>query len=190
MVSPGDLKNGMVFVYQSDPYEVVDANHVMLGRGKGHTEVQARNLRTGNMLKQSFKPSDSFEEPELERIAVQFVFCHRGRCVFADRDDPSNRIELSEEQIGNTRDFLVPELELELVSFEGDYIQVNLPPKIDMRVTEAAPWVKGDTAVGGTKTVTVETGLTVKVPPFVEREAVIRVNTKTGEYVERVKKAS
>ncbi|OHA49184.1 MAG: hypothetical protein A2991_03605 [Candidatus Terrybacteria bacterium RIFCSPLOWO2_01_FULL_58_14] len=188
MLSLSELKPGVVFAMDGDPWQVLEAQFVKMAQRTGHVEAKIRNLRIGNVLTRSFKQADRLQEAEVKRVRSQFVFGHRGRYVFSEANNPARRFEFSEERIGEERFYLVPKLELTAFEFSGEILAIELPPKVDLRVTEAPPWVKGDTASGGTKTVLCETGLKVQTPPFIEAGAVIRVNTRTGAYVERVEK--
>lgn len=187
MLGISDLKIGTNFVMDDAPYEVLEAKHVMLGRGKGHLEVRIRNLKTGSVLSRSFKPSDAFAEADLVRARAKFIYANRGKYVFAEADSPAKRFEFTEEQLGEDRFFLVPHLAVDVLRFDDEIIHIQLPPKVDVKVVNAPPSERGNTAQGGKKPVVCETGLKVQAPFFIETGEVIRVNTKTGEYVERVK---
>lgn len=188
MLSLSDLKPGVFFVADGDPWQVLESTFVKMAQRTGHVEAKIRNLRTGNVLTRSFKQSDRVEEAEISRARVDFIYTHRNKYVFTFPEDIKKRFELDAEHLGDNRWYLVPELQVHALMFDDQILGIELPPKVDLKVTEATPWIKGDTASGGTKTVTVETGLTVKVPHFITQNSVVRVNTKTGEYVERVEK--
>ena len=126
------------------------------------------------------------EEAEVEKVKLKFIYSHRGKFVFQKIDTPQ-RFELQEEVIGEKKDYLKEGLEVEGYFFEGKLISISLPPKVDLKVIEAPPGIKGDTKQGGTKTVVLETGKKINVPLFIEAGDIIRVNTEKGEYVERVK---
>ena len=189
MLSMSDLKVGTLYVDQGDPYEVLEAQHVMLGRGMGHMDAKVRNLRTGNVLARKFKQADKFEEADVSLRTVQFVFTGKQQATFRDPKKPSDRIQIEEDRILEKLKYLAEGQTTQLILFGDDVLGVKLLPKVDLLVTEAPPWIKGDTAQGGTKEVTVSTGLRVKVPPFIEEGDTIRVNTERGDYVERVSKA-
>lgn len=190
MLSLSNLKAGTLFVMDGDPWEILEANFVKMAQRTGHLEAKIRNLRTGNVLTRSFKQADTFKEAEVERVNATFIYAHRGSYVFSDVRNPRERFTLTETQAADKAPYLVSGLAVAILRFNGEVIGIELPPKADLRVTEAPPWVKGDTAAGGVKTVTVENGLRVRTPPFIETGNVIRVNTRTGEYVERVEKST
>jgi|SRR3989344_1601714 len=188
MLGISDLKNGTVFVMENDPWEVVESQHVMIGRGQGHLETKIRNLRSGSVLTRKFKQADKFEEADMELFRAVFVYANRGKAIFADATNPGRRMELNEDAVRDKLGFLVEKQEVQLVKFGDEVLDMKLPPKVDLRVIEATPWVKGDTASGGTKAVKLETGMTVQAPPFINEGDVLRINTQTGAYVERVEK--
>lgn len=186
MLTLSDLKVGTFFVMDDDPWQILEAKFVKMAQRTGHLEAKIRNLKTGIVLTRSFKQADRFEEADLELVHVLFVYGHRGKYVFTYVDKSKERFELTQEKLGDVISYLVPNLPVDALRFDGNIIGITLPPKVDMKVTEATPWVKGDTATGGAKTVVTETGLRVRTPHFIEMGSRIRVNTKTGDYVERV----
>lgn len=185
-----DLKIGSLFVMEGDPWEVLEANRVMIGRGQGHLETKIRNLRTGNVLAKNFSKSDKFEEAEVLLEDAEFVYANKGNMTFKNPKNPEKRIEMDASVLGDKMGYLHEGMVIQLIRFEEKTIGIKLPVKVDLVVTEADPWSKGDTATGGTKQVTLATGLVVKAPPFIGEGDVLRINTSTGEYVERVSKAS
>ncbi len=186
MLSINDLKSGIYIIYRGEPHEVLEAHHLMLGRGGGMVQAKLKNVKTGNVINETVKGSNVFEEAEITYKKIKFLYHHRGVFTFTLPSNKSQRFELSETVIGDAKPYLILNLELEGVYLGEEVINVKLPPKVDMRVREAPPQEKGNTAQGGRKPVTVETGLKVNVPFFISEGEVIRVNTKTGEYVERV----
>ena len=183
-----DLKPGIIINYQNSPYEVLEAKHLHMGRGGAVVETKLKNLKTGTVLNRNFKPSDSFEELETEKKELIFLYQHRGEYFF--QDENKKRISLKEELIDyNTRKFLKPNSLVEVLTIDEEIIKINLPIKIELQVKEAPPSIKGNTAQGGNKTVVLETGAEISVPLFIEKGDIILVNTQTGTYVERVKKA-
>jgi len=156
------------------------------GRGSSVMQVKLRNLKNGNVLNRTLHTGEEFEEAELEKVQVKFIYENRGKYVFSETGTPSKRFELTKEQIGSQMVFLIPNTIMEGMQFEGQILTIALPIKMNLKVKEAPPGIKGDRAVGGTKAATLETGAVVQVPLFVETDDVIEVNTETGEYVRRV----
>lgn len=159
----------------------------MLGRGGGMLQVRIKNLVTGGVMSETFKGSDKFKEADISNKKIKFIYVHRDTFVFSLAENSSQRFELEDEVVASSKNYLKSNSELDGVYFAGNIINIKLPAKVDLKVTEAPPTEKGNTAEGGKKPVTVETGLKVQTPFFIKEGDVIRVNTKTGEYVERVK---
>lgn len=186
MLSHVDLKKGIYFVYEGTPSLVLENSLMFKGRGSSVMQVKLRNLKNGNVLNRTFHTGDSFNEAELEKVQVKFIYENQGKYVFAEANKPSKRSELSAEQIGSQAEFLIPNTEMEGVRFQGEIITINLPIKMNLKVKEAPPGVKGDRAQGGNKAVILETGVVIQAPLFVDTDDVIEVNTQTKEYVRRV----
>lgn len=183
-----DLKKGTLFILDGAPYEVLEFAQSHIGRGGAVVQTKIRNCVTGQVLSRNFKPADSFEEAEIEKKPILFLYSHRGEFVFADLKDRSKRFPIKEEVIGEKAKWLKPNTEVTAVILDKTIISVGIPIKMDLKVTEAPPSLRGDTAQGGTKQVTLETGATVSVPLFINQDDVIRINTELATYVERVSK--
>lgn len=184
-----DLKPGVFFLWEGEPWEVLEAHHLKMQQRRPVLQTKIRSLRTGKALPHNFQQSDTFEETEVEKSKVTFLFSHRGESTLQNQKDPRARFVLSDDVIGEGKRFLKPGTELEAVSFQGKIISVKLPIKIDLLVKEAPPGTRGDTAQGGTKQVVLETSATLNVPLFIEEGDTIRINTETGEYAERISKS-
>lgn len=188
MLTISDLKSGVIFVLDNAPYEILEAHHVLMGRGRGHLETRMKNLKTGAVLKKSLRSADTFQEAEVAYQEVKYLYNNKGEYWFALPDKPSARFSLDEEQIGETKKFLKQNSLIKTMIFNNQVINIVLPIKMDFKVSEAPPGTRGDTAKGGTKVVTLENGTQITTPLFIESKDIIKVNTNTGEYVERVKK--
>jgi len=186
MLSHVDLKKGIYFVHEGAPCIVLEHALMFKGRGSSVMQVKLRNLKTGNVLSRTFHTGEDFKEAELEKIQVKFIFENRGKYVFAEASNPAKRFELSSEQIGSQVEFLTPNTLVEGVRFQGKILTITLPIKMNLKVKEAPPGVKGDRAQGGSKTAILETGAVVQVPLFVGTGEVIEVNIETREYVRRI----
>lgn len=183
-----DLKKGVLFVMEGAPYEVLDSHFLRMQQRKAVVQTRIKNLVTGKIVDRNFQPSDNFEEAEIERQSSLFIYANRGEYWFHEKGNPKNRFALTQEMLGEEARFLKPNTEVETMVFDGKVITVRLPVKMDFKVTEAPPAIKGNTAQGGSKVVTIEGGGKISVPLFVNEGDMIRVNTATGEYVERVEK--
>jgi len=177
----------------SQPYEVLESNFLRMQQRKAVVQAKIRNLATGKVLDRNFQPSDKLEEIELEKKSAVFIYQRslpdgRQEFWFHEEGNPKNRFSLPVEIVGTAANFLKPNTVINSVSFNDKVIKVTMPIKMDLKVTEAPPSIKGNTAQGGTKVVALETGAKISVPLFINTDDIIRVNTDTGEYVERVEK--
>lgn len=186
MLSHVDLKKGVYFVYEGMPCVILDNSLMFKGRGSSVMQVKFRNLKTGSVLSRAFHTGEDFEEADLEKIQVKFIYENKGKYVFSEAKNPSKRFELTKDQIGAQVEFLVPNTIVEGLRFEGEILTIALPVKMNLMVKEAPPGIKGDRAQGGNKAAILETGAVVQVPLFVDAGEVIEVNTQTGEYVRRI----
>jgi len=200
MLSINDLKPGSLVIIDNAPFQILEVAHQHIGRGGSSIQTKIRNIKTGQVLSRNFKPADKFEEADIEKRPTKFIYFHpvrsrasngasRGAYMFQDPKDPKNRFELSEDILGDSAKWLKPNIELTVLFLEDEPINVILPIKIDFKVTEAPPGIQGDRSSAGTKSVTLENGTIVQVPLFINQDDIIRINTETGEYAERVEKA-
>lgn len=198
MLSINALQNEIYVVYEETPYQVMEVRHLHVGRGSSSVQTKLKNLKTGQVLARNFKPADTFEEADIEKQKVKYLYSHRNEFWFCEESNPrlrqgfdgqtSNRFKLSLEQLGDSTHFLKQNTIVEALKFKGNILNITLPIKMDLKVIEAPPGVRGNTTQGGTKTVTIETSAQIIVPLFINEGDIIRVNTQTGEYVERVEK--
>lgn len=182
-----DLRPKTYFLYEDQPCMVISTHHLKMQQRRPVVQTVFRNLLSGKQLERNFAQSDVFEEADVARRQVKFLYNHRDQFWFAQPDDPSKRFQLSAELIGDQARFLKPNTVLDALSWNDKVINVALPIKMEFTVTEAPPAIRGDTATGGTKQVTLDTGTTINAPLFVSQGDRIVVNTETGEYVERAK---
>lgn len=183
-----ELKPKVFFIFEGQPYEVLETHHLKMQQRRPVVQTRMRNLLNGKMLERNFAQSDVFEEADIERKEVKFLYNHRDEYWFVEPADPTQRFKLEKNIIGDSYKYLKNNTLLEAIMFNGNIINVVLPIKMDFKVVEAPPAIRGDTAQGGVKQVVLETGATVNVPLFIDSGDTIRLNTETGEYVERVEK--
>lgn len=188
MLDINDIKKGTIFLWRGEPYEALEVAHLKMGRGGAVLQTKLRQLRTKNVLNQTFHPADKFQEAEITKDKAKLLYSHRDQYMFVDPINPAIRFSLTGEEVGDKGKFLKENTEVDVVKFEGKIINIVIPVKVDLEVKEAPPSIKGDTAQGGKKVVVLETGAEVLAPLFIEAGDVIRVNTETGEYAERVEK--
>ncbi len=170
------------------PYEVIDYSFVRMQQRKAVAQVKMKNLMNGKLISRNFHQNEQFEEAKIERQSVQFLYHSRDQYWFSEKDNPRSRFFLTNEAVGLGAQFLRSNTEVTAVLFNGKIITIQLPIKVDVTVKEAPPGERGNTAQGGTKVAELETGAKLNVPLFVNTGDVVRVNTETGEYVERVEK--
>jgi len=183
-----DLKKGMVVVIDGAPCEILEVSFLRMQQRKATVQTKYRNMITGKILDRNWQASDEFEEAEIEKKKAQFIFANKGEYWFHEEGNPRARFSLSGEVVGDSAKFLKSGVVVDTTIFDGKVIQVRLPIKMEFTVKEAPPAIRGNTAQGGSKTVVLENGTTLQVPLFIEEGEVIRVNTETGEYTERVSK--
>lgn len=186
MYTASDLRKGLRIKIDGDPHVIVDFNFVKPGKGQALYRCKLKNMVTGAQYERNFRSIDIFEPADLQEKKMQYLYEEEGNYWFMDTET-FEQICLTADQIGDAKNFLVENLEVEVLLFENRPLGVNLPNFVDLTVTVAEPWVKGDTVAGKTKPVTLQTGYVIQVPPFVEAGDKIRVDTRTGEYITRVK---
>lgn len=188
MIGYTDLKKGMFIVLDGNPYEIIETSFLRMQQRKAVVNTKIKNLTNGKILDRNWQASDEFEEAELEKKNAIFIYESKGEYWFNEEGNPRNRFSLPADVLGDAAQFLKPNTAVATVTFKDKVISVKMPVKMDFKVVEAPPGVKGNTAQGGTKQVTIETGAKINAPLFVNQDDIIRVNTETGEYVERVNK--
>lgn len=181
-----DLTKGVLFIMDGAPYEVVETHFLRMQQRKAVVQTRIRNLITGKLLDRNFQASDNFEEAEIEKKNSMFIYMNKGEYWFHAEGDPKARFSLNAEVVGDQGQFLKPNTKVMTWLFNDKVIKVEIPIKMDFKVIEAPPSIKGNTAQGGTKVVTIEGGAKVSAPLFINEGEMIRINTETGEYVERV----
>ena len=188
MLSYTDLTKGVIFEMDGEPFLVLEYNFLRMQQRKPTVQTKLKNLITGKIVAKSFQGSDAYPEAEIEKQPIIFLYSSRGEFWFCEKNNPKNRFQLKEDSIADQAKFLKPNTEVLAFKFREKIINIELPVKIDYKVVEAPPSYKGDTATGGSKTVKLENGLMLNVPMFINEGDAIRVNTSTGEYVERAEK--
>jgi elongation factor P len=181
-----DLTKGVLFIMDGAPYEVLETHFLRMQQRKAVVQTRIRNLITGKLLDRNFQASDSFEEAEIEKKNATFIYASKGEYWFHEEGNPKNRFALQADVVGEQGQFLKPNTKVVTMVFAGKVIKADIPVKMDFKVIEAPPSIKGNTAQGGTKSVTIEGGAKVNVPLFINEGEMIRINTQTGDYVERV----
>ena len=185
MFSLNEIKIGRLIQVSGEPYVVIRADHHKMGRGGAVLKTKLRNLINGSILEKTFQGNDKAEEAEMEKKKVNFLYKDEIEAYFMD-NDTYEQFSLSVDQLGDKMKFLKDGTEVNIMYFNNQPVALDLPVKMKIKVVSAPPGVKGNSAGNVTKVVELETGAEISVPMFVNEGDVIRVNTDTGEYVERV----
>ncbi len=180
-----DFRRGLKIEWEGKPYEVLEYQHSKVAKGQATVRTKLRDLITGRVLEVNFRSGDRFEKPDLEERQMQYLYKEDDRYVFMDLED-YDQVYLHEDQLGDAWKFLQESISVTVLYYRGKPIGVELPNTVELRVVETEPGVRGDTVSGGSKPAKLETGAVVQVPLFINEGDVIRVDTRTGEYVERV----
>ncbi len=187
MYNASDLRKGLKVQIEGEPYIIISFEFSKPGKGQALYRTKMRNMITGNQFTQTYRSNDKFEKPDLEERTSQYLYSQDGEYHFMDTSS-YEQFFLTAEQLGDNRNYLVDNMEVNVLFFDNRPIDISLPIFVELTVTKADPWVKGDTSGSDTKPVTVETGYVLRVPPFVEQGDTIQIDTRTGEYMTRVKK--
>ncbi len=186
MLEYNEIKPHKFIVYEGEPFEVLTSHVFRKQMRKPVNATKLKNMLTGKVMEISFHQSEKVAEAELEKKDIKYLYTNKGESWFCDKNDPSKRFNLPTGIIADKLDYVKTNDVVTLLSFEEKPLDLAIPIKVDLKVTEAAPAVKGNTVQGGLKTIKLETGKTLNVPMFINEGDVLRINTDTGEYVERV----
>jgi elongation factor P len=190
MLSYNELKPGKVIVWKDEPWLVLDYQFLRMQQRKPVARTKIKSLKSGKVLEQTFHYGDTFDEADVNKKSVKFLYESKGEYWFSDIKDPSKRFSIDEGVVGTTGKYIKQNSEVTALLFEDEPIGIEPAIKVELEVTETPPGIKGATASGGNKPATLETGAVVNVPMFINAGDVVRINTQTGEYTERIEKAS
>ncbi len=186
MYNASDLRKGLKIQLEGHPYIVISFEFSKPGKGQALYRTKMRNMITGNQFVQTYRSNDKFEKPDLAERTMQFLYSQDDEYHFMDTTS-YEQIFLLKDQIGDNLNFLIDNMEVQVLFFGERPIDISVPMFVNLEVTKADPWAKGDTSGSDSKPVTVETGYVLQVPPFVEQGSRIQIDTRSGEYVTRVK---
>ncbi|MFO7982662.1 MAG: elongation factor P [Desulfuromonadales bacterium] len=186
MYTCSDLKKGLKILIDGDPHVVVEFDFTKPGKGQALYKCKLRNMLTGALFEKTYRSGETFPPASLEERDMQYLYQDETGYVFMDQKN-YEQATLTEEVLGDDKYFLTDNMEVKLLMFGDQAIGITLPNFVTLRVTHADPWVKGDTAAGNYKPATVETGYSLQVPSFVEQGTLIQIDTRTGQYVTRIK---
>ena len=184
MISTNDFKTGVTVEIDGDAWQVVEFQHVKPGKGAAFVRAKMRNLCTGAVVERTFNAAERLPNAEVVRREMQYLYENDGMYVFMD-NETYEQIELNKDQLGSAMNFLKENMNVKISSFDNRILGVELPNTVELTVVETEPGIKVDTATGGNKNATMDTGYVVKVPLFINEGDVLRIDTRTGEYIER-----
>jgi elongation factor P len=186
VISTTDFRGGVRLLIEGEPFYIVEFQHVKPGKGGAFVRTKLKSYITGNVLDRTFRSGERFEEPNLEERDMQFLYATGDDYTFMDTET-YEQLTFAKQQLGENADLLKENMIVKILIYEHRPIDVELPIFIELKVVDAEPGVRGDTASGGTKPAVVETGATIKVPLYLEVGTVIKIDTRTRAYVERVR---
>lgn len=184
MVSAGDFRNGTTFELDGNVFRIVDFQHVKPGKGAAFVRTKIKNVVTGAVIERTFNPTDKMPKAHIERRNMQYLYNDSGLYYFMD-SETYEQLPLNENQLGDSLKFVKENMEVTICSFKGNVFAVEPPNFVELEVTHTEPGFKGDTSSGATKPATLETGATIYVPLFINIGDILRIDTRSGEYMSR-----
>jgi elongation factor P len=189
MLAYNEVRERAYIVYEDEPYEVLSSHVFRKQQRKPVNQVKLRNLISGRQTEATFHQADKVEEATIDTKEIKYLYTNRGESWFCEPGDASKRFPLPEEQVAEEIQFIRPDDTVTALVYEEQIVGTKVPLKVELAVKEAPPNIRGNTSTGGSKPVTMETGYVVNVPLFINVGDILRINTQTGEYTERVEKA-
>ncbi|ANF97534.1 elongation factor P [Paenibacillus bovis] len=184
MISVNDFKTGLTVEVEGNIYSVIEFQHVKPGKGAAFVRSKLKNLRNGNIVERTFRAGETIARAQIENRGVQYLYASGSEHVFMD-NETYDQFELNESQLEWELKFLKENMTVNIVSYQGEILGINLPTSVELEVTETEPGIKGNTATGATKSATMETGHTVQVPLFINQGDRLIIDTREGKYVSR-----
>lgn len=184
MISVNDFKTGTTIEYEDNIWQVIEFQHVKPGKGAAFVRSKIRNLRNGNIQEKTFRAGEKVKRAHIEHKKMQYLYASGDMHAFMDMNT-YEQIELPQERIENELNYIKENAPVDIIMFDGEVIGIQLPNNVDLEVTETEPGLKGDTVSGGSKAATLETGLVVQVPLFINEGDILVINTSDGKYISR-----
>lgn len=184
MISSNDFRPGVTIEIDGMVWQVVEFQHVKPGKGAAFVRAKLKNLQTGSVVERTFNAGEKVPNAQVDRKPMQYLYGEEGSYYFMDVET-YDQIMLTKDQLGNALNFIKEEMEITVLFFNGTVIGVDIPNSVELKVIETEPGIRGDTATGGVKPAKLETGYVVKVPLFINEGDVLRIDTRTGAYLER-----
>ena len=185
MINASEIKKGITIEIDGEPYIILDHQHTMIAQRSAHVKLKLRNIKAGYTVERTFQAGDRFTRVRLERRTMQYLYSDGELYCFMDSESFEQSM-LSREQLGDTLNYLKEGMSLEVLIYQEEPIGVELPTSVELEVVDTGPGFKGDTATAGNKPARLETGITIQVPLFINNGDIVKVDTRTGEYLERV----
>jgi elongation factor P len=179
-----EVRKGTTVEINGDIYQVIDFLHVKPGKGAAFVRAKVKNVRTGSVTETTYNPSEKFPKAQIERREFQYLYGGQGTWTFMN-NETYEQLELSETQIGDAKNYLLENMMVNIAEWKGNIIGVDLPNTVELKVVDTEPGFKGDTATGATKAAKLETGYSVNVPLFINVGDVLKVDTRSGDYLGR-----
>ena len=184
MISAGDFRNGVTFEYDGSVYQIIEFQHVKPGKGAAFVRTKIKNVISGGVVEKTFSPTDKMPKAHIERKDMEYLYNDGDLFYFMD-PETYDQIPVSQEQLGDALKFVKENMQVKILSFKGSIFGIEPPNFVELAITETEPGFAGNTATGATKPATLETGAVVQVPLFIDNGEVIKVDTRTGEYMGR-----
>ncbi len=184
MLTVGELRKGIIIELDGELKQIIEFQHIKMGRGSAQARLKLRDLRGGHTTERTFQATEKFIRARLEYRQMQYLYRDGNLYYFMDKEN-YEQMPLDESQLGNAINYLKEGMSLEVSSYKGELVSVELPITVELEVADTEPGFKGNTATAGNKPATLETGLTIQVPLFVTKGNIIKVDTRSGEYLER-----
>ena len=185
MISAGDFRNGTTFEMDGKVYKIVEFQHVKPGKGAAFVRTKLKDVMSGNVLERTFNPTEKVQEAQIDRKDMQYLYNDGDMYYFMD-NETYEQLPLPKDELGDTLNYLTDNMQVKVISFKGKVFGIEPPLFVELEITYTEPGFKGDTSTGASKPATTQTGYVVNVPLFVEIGDKIRIDTRTGEYMERV----
>jgi elongation factor P len=186
MYSTGDFRKGLKIVFNNDPYEIVDFQHVKMGRGGAIIRTKLKSLKTGYVIENAFRSGEKVGRPELDDRKMQYMYKSEEGFMLMDNES-FEQIAVSTDLVGDSKDYMVENMTVTVNFYQGKPIGIEIPTFVEMKIAETVPGIKGDTVSGSGKPAKLETGAMIQVPLFVNEGEMIKIDTRTGTYIERVR---
>lgn len=185
MISAGEFRNGVTFELEGNVFQIVEFQHVKPGKGAAFVRTKLKNVITGAVVERTFRPTEKMPKAHIDRVDYEYLYSDGDLYYFMDTET-YEQMPLSSEQLGDSLKFVKENMVVKVLSYKGSVFGIEPPTFVELEVTATEPGFKGDTSTGAVKPATLETGVTINVPLFIDQGEVIRVDTRTGEYMERV----